>query len=343
MFKKNRTKNIKTALITGMAGQDGSYLAELLLSKKYKVFGLVRKGEQDLKNIPSKAEVLYGDLKDLKSIKNAINKARPDEVYNLAGISDLKTAFQLPKKTMDINYRGVGRLLAESLRVNHKVRFLQASSSEIFKPSKKPLNEKSTRNWQTDNLYARTKMLADRDFVESYRESKSIFACSAILFNHESPRRPDRFVTRKITSTLSKIKLGLAECLELGNLDARRDWGFAGDYVEAMWRMLQAGKPKDFVIATGSTHTVKEFVEAACGFLSIKIFWRGKGVETEGVDENGHIIVKINPDFYRLTEKYPKVGDITKAKKILKWKPKTSFGQLVGMMVQDDLERVNKK
>lgn len=320
MSKKNHTKSTKasTAFITGLAGQDGSYLAELLLKKGYKVFGLVKKGDRYLKNIPKGVEVFYGNLGNPSAIRLIVSKSRPDEVYNLAGISDLKTAFKFPEKTMDVNFKAVCWLLGECLKVNPNVKFLQASSSEIFKQSRQPLSEKSARNWQTDNPYARAKMEADR-YLENIRKNKNTFACSAILFNHESPRRPDKFVTRKITSTLSKIKLGLAECLELGNLDARRDWGFAGDYVEAMWRILQTDLPDDFIIATGEAHSIKEFIETACNALSMKISWRDEGIKIEGVDQNGQIIVKINPDFYRPTEKYPKVGDITKAKTILQW------------------------
>ena len=330
----------KRVFITGINGQDGSYLAELLLAKKYKVFGFVQKGSTDLKNVPAKAEILYGDLKDSKSVKKAIKISRPDEVYNLAGISDLKTAFQFPEETMEINYRSVGRLLDECLKINPKVRFFQASSSEIFLQSDKPLNENSARNWQTDNPYAKAKMMADKDFIDGYRKSKNVFACSAILFNHESPRRPEKFVTRKITSTLAKIKLELADNLELGNLDALKDWGFAGDYVRAMWLMLQNNKPEDFVIATGRTHSIKEFIEVASRVLSMKISWRGDGVDSVGLDGKGRIIIKVNPDFYRPTEKYPKMGDIAKAKKILGWKPKVTFQQLVRMMVEEDVRNV---
>jgi GDPmannose 4,6-dehydratase len=346
LSKKNLIKSIKripkTALITGINGQDGSYLAELLLRKKYKVFGLVKNKKENLKYVPKGAVILYGDLGDIKSLKSAVSKSKPDEVYNLAGISDLKTAFQFPKETMKINFKSVRWLLVECLKVNPKVRFLQASSSEIFRQSSKPLNEQSVRNLRTDNPYAKAKMEAD-EYLKNQRENKNIFACSAILFNHESPRRPDRFVTRKITLTLAKIKLGLAKCLELGNLDAERDWGFAGDYVEAMHKILQAKKPEDFTIATGKTHTVKEFVKAACELLSIKISWRGKGIDARGLNSKGKVIVRVNPDFYRPVEKYIKVGDITKAKKVLKWKPKTSFQQLVNMMVQADTKNISKK
>ena len=341
MSKKNPTKNTKTALITGVNGQDGYYLAELLLKKGYKVFGLVKNKNDNFGHVSKGVVVLYGDLGNIGSLKSIVSRSNPDEVYNLAGISDLKTAFQFPRETMKINFKAVCRFLDECLKTNPKVRFLQASSSEIFKQSSKLLNEKSIRNWQTDNPYARAKMEADK-YIENVRKNKNAFVCSAILFNHESPRRSVKFVTRKITLTLVKIKLGLAECLELGNLESKRDWGFAGDYVEAMWKMLQSGKPEDFVIATGEAHSIKEFINVACDVLSIKISWRGKGIKTGGVDKNGRVIVKINPDFYRPTERYNKVGDTTKAKKILKWKPKTSFRQLVKMMVREDL-KVNKK
>jgi GDPmannose 4,6-dehydratase len=342
LSKKNPTKSTKVALITGINGQDGSYLAELLLAKKYKVFGLVKRGDQNINYVPRGAVILYGDLKDEASIKSAIAESRPDEIYNLAGISDLKTAFEFPEKTLEINFRAVKLLLEESLKINPKVRFLQASSSEIFLESKKPLNEKSPRNWETNNPYARAKMEADK-YLELKRKDEDAFACSAILFNHESPRRPERFVTRKITSTLSKIKSGKAQVLELGNLDALRDWGFAGDYVEAMWKVLQAKKPEDFIIATGKTHTIKEFIESACSVLSMKIFWQGEGVDTLGKDKNGRVIVKVNPDFYRPNEKYPKIGDSSKINKKLNWKPKVTFNKLIKLMVEEDLQNISKR
>ena len=334
---------MKKALITGIGGQDGSYMAELLLKKGYKVFGLVQKKDPNLKNIPSRVKILFGDLKDPGAISKAVKSSKPDEVYNFAGISDLKTAFEFPEQTMEVNYYGVGRLLDEVIKINPKAKFLQASSSEIFSASDGDLDENSERAWSTDNPYAKAKMMADRDFIQHYRKAKATFACSAILFNHESPRRPERFVTRKITSTLVKIKLGLAECLELGNLESRRDWGFAGDYVEAMWKMLQAKKPQDYVIATGKTHSIKEFIEIAIDILSMKISWRGEGIKTEGLDEMGRIIVKVNPDFYRPNEKYPKMGNPVRARKVLDWKPKVSFKQLIKTMVEDDLLNISKR
>lgn len=331
---------MKKALITGIAGQDGSYLAELLLSKGYAVFGLAREKDALKKNVTSDVQVLAGDLEDHDSLKVAVNTAVPDEVYNLGGVSDLKTAFEEPQKTFDINYTSVGVLLGASLAANKNVRFLQASSSEIFLPSASPLNEDSERDWGTDNPYAKAKMMADRDFVMNLRTEKGASVCSAILFNHESPRRSERSVIRKITRALSKIKRGEETPLHIGNLDMRRDWGFAGDYVLAMWQMLQLEQPGDMVIATGELHSVKDVIDAAAHVLDIQLSWHGEGMHAYATDSAGKKIVEVVPDFYKPTETYFKTGDIRKAKRMMGWEPKVGFEELVEMMVRADLASI---
>ncbi len=321
------------ALITGVAGQDGAYLAELLVGKGYDVFGLVKQGT-DLKYVPEAVHVLHGDLTDNDSLKAAVEKSSPDEVYNLAGVTDLKTAYASPDMTWKINNESVGVLLDAALKINPHVRFLQASSSEIFVPSPSPLHEDSPRDWETKNPYAIAKMSADRDFIVRSRDTQHAFACSAFLFNHESPRRTEVAVTRKITRTLVKIKLGLASCLAIGNVDASRDWGFAGDYVEAMWKMLQLDAPQDFVIASGTLYTVRDVINLTAEALDLALTWHGEGVATYATDDMGNKIVEVAPEFYRPTKPNPKVGDSSKAKRLLGWTPKVDFRSLVEMMVK---------
>ena len=327
---------MKKALVTGISGQDGSYLADLLLSKGYQVFGLARTGSS-LKNVPEGVVVLTGDLEDYNSLKVAIIKSRPDEVYNLGGVSDHKTALAFPEKTLDLNYRSVGVLLNEALKINKDVRFLQASSSDVFLSSKHPLNEDSARDWKTKNPYAQAKMMADRDFIAGLREKGNVFACSAILFTHESPRRSEKGVGRKIVRTLTKIKLGREKCLQVGNLEMCRDWGFAGDYVSAMWRMLQLDKPEDLVIATGKIHSIKDWISIVTKILDIRLIWHGERVGAYAVDEANNKIVEVVSDFYKPTDRYFKVGDIRKAERVIRWKPKVNFEELVEMMVKFDL------
>ncbi len=327
---------MKKALITGISGQDGSYLAELLLSGGYEVFGLARP-DSNLRNVPSGVVILHGDLNDHNSIKFAVNESKPDEVYNLGGVSDHKTAFAFPEKTLDINYHSVGVLLNESLKVNKNVRFLQASSSDVFLASGHSLNENSARDWETKNPYAKAKIMTDRDFITGLREGENVFACSAILFTHESPRRLEKGVGRKIVKTLVKVKLKLEKCLQIGNLDMCRDWGFAGDYALAMWRMLQVDKPEDLVIATGKIHSIKDWIDITAQVLDIKLIWHGEGPSAYAVDETDNKIVEVVPDFYKPTDKYFKVGDISKAKQIIHWKPKANFEELVEIMVKSDL------
>ena len=259
---------MKKALITGISGQDGSYLAELLISKGYSVFGLARAGS-DVVNVPKAVQIMCGDMAEESSLRKAVQESRADEVYNVGGVTDLKTAFGNPELTMKINYDAVGILLDESVKVNPHVKFLQASSSEVFISRAEPLDENSPRDWQTKNPYAKAKMMADRDFVEMARNS-GVFACSAILFNHESPRRLKSVMT-KIVTTLVNIKKETEKCLMVGNIDMQRDWGFAGDYVDAMWRMLQTQNPCDLVIATGKAHSVKEVIDISAGILGMTL------------------------------------------------------------------------
>jgi len=340
--KKGKNKTIsRKALITGITGQDGSYLAEFLLGKGYEVYGLVRRTSNDpfsrfdYPNID--IHKIDGNLRDLSTIRRAMEQVVPDEVYNLAAQSHVGVSFTCPEETEDINYFGTGRVVNEAIRVNPKVRIYQASTSEMFGSSLPPQNEKTP--FKPVSPYASAKLRAHQDFVVNIR-NKGYFVCSGILFNHESPRRGAQFVTRKITISLAKIKLGLQEFMELGNLDAKRDWGFAGDYVKVMWKMLQEEKPDDFVIATGKAHTVRDFVTETASVLGIKISWSGKGVKEVGKNENGKIIVKINPKFYRPSEVEYLCGDARKAKKKLKWEAEVSFKELVKMMSESDLEMV---
>lgn len=335
---------MKKAFITGITGQDGSYLAELLLQKGYDVYGFVRRTSNDplvrISPISKKITLFYGNLRDISSIHRALEQANPDEIYNLAAQSDVGISFYCPEETMEINYYGVGRLVNEAMKINPKVKIYQASTSEMFGKTNPPQNENSF--FQPVSPYGESKLKAYEDFVCGYREKHGLFICSGILFNHESPRRGEHFVTRKITISLAKIKLGLQGYFELGNLDAKRDWGFSGDYVEAMWKMLQQEKPDDFVISTGVSHTVRDFFEAAAKALDIKVIWEGKGLNEVAKDEKGKIILKINEKYYRPTEVDYLLGDSTKAKKMLGWQLKTSFDDLVAMMAHSDLEAIKK-
>lgn len=335
---------MKKALITGITGQDGSYLAELLLGKGYDVYGLARRTSNDpmirLKEVSNRANIIYGNLRDLSTIKKALEESRPDEIYNLAAQSDVGISFYCPEETMEINYYGLGRLVNEAMKINPKVKIYQASTSEMFGKTNPPQNENSP--FQPVSPYGESKLKAHEDFVRGYREKQDLFICSGILFNHESPKRGEHFVTRKITISLAKIKLGLQDYFELGNLEAKRDWGFAGDYIEAMWKMLQQDKPDDFVISTGVSHTVRDFFEATAKALDIKVVWEGKGLNEVAKDEKGKIILKINEKYYRPTEVDYLLGDSAKAKKMLGWQPKTSFDDLVSMMAHSDLEAIKK-
>lgn len=318
---------MKRALITGITGQDGSYLAELLLSKGYKVYGTVRRlstpNIENIRGIQEKVELLSADLLDQSSIMQAITAAEPDEFYNLAAQSFVKTSFDQPVLTGEFTGIGVTRVLEAIRSVNKKIKFYQASSSEMFgKVTETP--QKETTRFYPRSPYGVAKVYGHY-ITLNYRESYDMFATNGILFNHESPRRGIEFVTRKITNAVARISLGKQEKLELGNLDAKRDWGFAGDYVEAMWLMLQQETPADYVIGTGVSHSVQEFVETAFKEVGITD-WE------KYIDSN-------NPKYMRPAEVDYLIGDASKAEKELGWKPKTSFKELVSMMVQSDLER----
>lgn len=334
----------KRAFITGITGQDGSYLAEFLIKKNYEVFGLMRRSSTDpLMRIGTlvfeeKVRLINGDLRDSGAIRRALKEAKPDEIYNLAAQSDVGISFQCPEETMEINYHGLGRLIHEAVKINPQVRIYQASTSEMFGRTKPPQNERSL--FAPVSPYAEAKLRAHEDFVVGYRKRHGLFICSGILFNHESPRRGKHFVTKKITHSLTKIKFGLQDVLQLGNLDTKRDWGFAGDYVGAMWLMLQQPKPQDFVVATGESHTVREFLETVAATLNMPITWKGQGLKEVGYNKQGRAIVKINKNFYRPNEVHYLQGDYGKARRILKWRPKVKFEDLVKMMVGADVEEI---
>src|SRR3989338_6520874 len=316
---------MRKALITGITGQDGSYLAELLIGKGYRVFGLTRRtstvNNERIKHIQDKIELVPGDLLDQSSLASALLEAQPDEVYNLAAQSYVKTSWNQPVLTGEFTAIGVTRVLEAIRVVNPKIKFYQASSSEMFgKVTETP--QKETTRFYPRSPYGVAKAYGHYITV-NYRESYGIFACSGILFNHESPRRGLEFVTRKISNAVARIHLGKQAKLELGNLDAKRDWGFAGDYVEAMWLMLQQPIASDFVVATGENHSVREFLEIA--------------FKTVGITDYSKYITSNKPTHMRPAEVDYLVGDASRAHKILGWKPKTSFRQLVEMMVKADL------
>lgn len=317
------------ALITGITGQDGSYLAELLLKKGYEVFGLVRRtstvNSSRIEHILDKITLIPGDMADQSSLVTAIKQSQPDEVYNLAAQSFVGSSWSQPIFTGDVTALGVTRLL-DAIRISGlNAKFYQASSSEMFgKAAETPQNERTP--FHPRSPYGVAKLYGHWIAV-NYRESYGMFACSGILFNHESPRRGIEFVTRKISNGVARIYHGLDSELMLGNLDAKRDWGFAGDYVDAMWRMLQQDTPDDFVISTGETHTVREFCEVA--------------FEAAGLDWEQY--VEVDPKFLRPAEVELLLGDSAKARKVLGWKPKVSFKQLVSMMVQSDIDLLSAK
>ncbi|MBI5078291.1 MAG: GDP-mannose 4,6-dehydratase [Candidatus Yonathbacteria bacterium] len=333
----------KRALITGITGQDGSYLAEFLLKKRYKVYGLVRPASTDplmrieRLSLDRMIKIIYGDMRDNNSIIRALEESRPDEIYNLGAQSQVGVSFQCPEETMEVNYNGFGRLVSEATHLNPQVRIYQASSSEMF-GNVLETPQKETTPFNPVSPYAESKVKAHNDYVVEYRKRHNFFICAGILFNHESPRRGRNFVTRKITHSMVKIKLGLQDSFELGNLDAKRDWGYAKDYVEAMWLMLQQKTPQDFVISTGESHSVRDFVNATANALDMKITWHGKGLKEVAKDSSGKIILRINPKYYRPNEVNSVLGDSSRAKKVLKWEPKVTFDELVEIITKADLE-----
>lgn len=339
---------MKKALITGITGQDGSYLAELLLEKGYQVHGIIRRSSSfntgrinHLYQDPHKENVNlflhYGDLSDSSSLNKLIREIKPDEVYNLGAQSHVKVSFDIPEYTGDITGIGTLRLLEAVRQENPTAKFYQASSSEMFGKVQE-IPQKETTPFYPRSPYGAAKMYSYWITV-NYRESYGMHTSNGILFNHESPRRGETFVTRKITKGLSRIKLGKEQKLYLGNLDAKRDWGYAKDYVEGMWLMLQQSTGDDYVLAMNETHTVREFCELAAKELDIDLIWEGTGTEEKGIDQKtGQTIIEIDPKYFRPAEVDLLIGDATKAQQQLGWQPKTSFHQLVQIMVQADLE-----
>ena len=344
---------MKKALITGITGQDGSYLAELLLDKGYEVHGIIRRSSsfntgrinhiyRDPHETGVRMLLHYGDLNDASSINKVLRDVRPDEIYNLGAQSHVRVSFDVPEYTGEVDALGAVRLLEGIRETELNTRFYQASSSELYgKVVETPQRE-------TTPLYPRSPYACAKAYAFyitiNYRESYNLFACNGILFNHESPRRGETFVTRKITRAAVRIKLGMQSCLYLGNLDAKRDWGYAGDYVELMWLMLQQTEPDDYVIATGETHSVREFAERSFARLGMQLQWQGAGVHEKGIDaKTGKIIIEIDPKYFRPTEVDLLLGDPAKAKTKLGWVPKVTFEGLVNMMVDADLKLAERE
>lgn len=343
----------KVALITGITGQDGSYLAESLLDKGYEVHGIKRRASsfntdridhiyQDPYHEDQRFFLHYGDMSDASVVLRIIQQIQPDEIYNLAAQSHVAVSFEEPEYTADTNALGTLRVL-EAMRILHlekKTRFYQASTSELFGQTQE-IPQKETTPFYPRSPYAAAKLFAYWITV-NYREAYGMYACNGILFNHESPRRGETFVTRKITRALARIKLGLQDCLYLGNLNALRDWGHAKDYVEMQWLMLQQDKPEDYVIATGVQYSVRDFVNIAANELDIQISWKGEGIHEKGYDYIGKCIVAVDPRYFRPTEVENLLGDPSKAKAKLGWQPKISFHDMVCEMVREDLQTAER-
>ena len=338
---------MKKALITGITGQDGSYLAEFLLEKGYDVHGVIRRSSVDYRERIAHLEghphfhLHYGDLSDSMSILSVVSTVRPDEIYNLAAQSHVQVSFDVPEFTADVDATGVLRVL-EAVRLSglkDTCRIYQASTSELYgKVEEVPQNENTP--FHPYSPYAVAKQYGFW-IVKEYREAYNMFCCSGILFNHESERRGLEFVTRKITNAVARIKLGVQDYVELGNMDSKRDWGHSKDYVRAMWLMLQQDKPDDYVIATNETRTVREFVETAFGHVGINIEWQGSGVDEIGIDKaTGKTVVSVNKKFFRPAEVDVLLGNPAKAESVLGWKRDISFSELVERMVKNDLALV---
>lgn len=339
---------MKKALVTGITGQDGSYLAELLLEKGYEVHGLVRSPSLKLDRIGhlSNAELYKerfylhtGDLCDSTSIKQVVSRVQPDEIYNLASISHMVESFDIPEHTADVAAMGTLRLL-ESIRVYCPyAKFFQATSSELFGNAKE-VPQTETTPFCPRSLYGIAKLYSFGAVVH-YREAYQLFGCNGILYNHESPRRGETFVSRKIILAVARIRAGLQDKLILGNLDAARDWGYAKDFVEGMWLMLQQKVPEDYILATGKTTTVRKFVELAFLAIGSKIAWKGQGVNEKGIESSsGNVVVEVSPEFFRPIKENILVGDVSKAKEKLGWVPKTSLEELVFIMMKSDSENL---
>lgn len=337
---------MKRALITGINGQDGSYLAELLLEKGYEVYGVMRRKSVvdygNVEHIKDKINFIYADMTDIVSLINAMRVSQADEVYNLAAQSFVGTSWEQPIATAEIDGVGVTNMLEAIRTVKPEARFYQASTSEMFGLVQE-IPQKETTPFYPRSPYGVAKLYGHW-ITKNYRESFNMYACSGILFNHESERRGKEFVTRKITDAVVRIKLGVQDCLELGNMDAKRDWGHSKDYVNAMWLMLQQDEAEDYVIATNETRTVREFVEIAFSHVGIEVEWSGNDVDEIGKDKaTGKTIVKINPKFFRPAEVEILIGDPAKADKELGWVREISFAQLVERMVKHDMELVKKE
>ena len=351
---------MKKALITGVTGQDGSYLPELLLTKGYEVHGLIRRASTfnttridyiyvDPHTPGARMFLHYGDLSDSAQLTNLVYNVAPDEIYHLGAQSHVRVSFDMPEYTGDVTGIGTTRLLEAVRRSGIKTRFYQAASSELFGTSPPPQNEETP--FRPRSPYAAAKLYAYW-MVVSYREGYGLFACNGILFNHESPRRGETFLTRKVTRALANILAGKQRRLYLGNLEARRDWGYAPEYVEAMWAMLQQERPEDYVIGTGESHSVREFVEAAFGYAGIEIEWRGEGIEEKGVVRSfdphrvgndlrtGEVLIEIDPRYFRPAEVEHLLADASKARRELGWEPRVTFQDLVKIMVDCDLELI---
>lgn len=346
---------MKKALITGVTGQDGAYLSEFLLKKGYEVHGIKRRSSsfntqridhlyQD-PHVNNKRFILhYGDLTDTSNLVRILQEVQPDEIYNLGAQSHVQVSFEVPEYTADTVGTGTLRLL-EAIRIlgmEKKVRFYQASTSELF-GKVQDVPQKETTPFYPRSPYAVAKLYGYW-IVVNYRESYGMYACNGILFNHESPIRGETFVTRKVTRAAARIKLGLQDKLYMGNIDAKRDWGYAGDYVELMWLMLQQDKPDDYVMATGVTTTVRDFITMAFKEVGITLKWEGRGIDEKGIDtETGKVLVEIDPRYFRPAEVELLIGDPTKAYKALGWKPKVQLPELVKMMVENDLNLAKKE
>ena len=345
---------MKKALITGITGQDGSYLAESLLEKRYEVHGILRRSSSfntwrinhmfQEKREAKDFFLHYGDLTDGTNIIKLIKEIQPDEIYNLAAQSHVKVSFETPEYTANADGLGVLRILEaiKLLNMTDRIKMYQASTSELYGlVQETPQTEKTP--FYPRSPYGVAKLYAYW-MVKNYREAYNLFACNGILFNHESPRRGQTFVTRKITMALCNIKLGNQDTLYLGNIDSKRDWGYAKEYVESMWLMLQQDKPDDYVVATGETHTVREFIEESCRILGMEVKWEGIGVDEKGIDKKtGKTIVEIDPQYFRPTEVELLLGDATKAKEVLGWEAKTKFEDLVEVMIESDLDILENK
>lgn len=339
----------RVALITGITGQDGSYLTELLLGKGYDVHGIIRRHSTPCtdridhlledRQYKDRLFLHYGDLTDTSCLSNIINTYKPDEVYNLAAQSHVGISFEVPEYTADVTGVGTLRILEAIHQSGLNCKYYQASTSELFGGLPETAPQSEATPFYPKSPYGAAKLYSYWITV-NYRESYNLFACNGILFNHESPRRGDNFVTRKITIAVANIMVGKQEKLSLGNMDAKRDWGFAGDYVEGMWRILQQDKPGDYVLATNETHTVREFVELAFAEVGVTVEWKGTGVEEKGYDKaTGKLLVDVNPEFFRPAEVEFLWGDASRAERELGWKREVSFPQLVQMMVDEDMKK----